>query len=117
MLTRFGFIVKTGQADTAVHPVNLGAARSNDVGITVSEPLGLAVVYGCNEIPIFFNASGRVLYVDEWGGGPATIRALPDDPSKVEILTGSLCRQVVTTVDIVKEEIVSVRLLYLYCPL
>jgi len=117
VLTRFGLIVNTGPADAAVHPVNIGAARSNDVGITVSEPLGLAVVYGGNEIPILFSASGRVLYVDEWGGGPATIRALADDPGKVEILTASSCWQVVTTVDIDKEEIVSVRYLYLPCPL
>jgi len=117
ILTRFGFIVKTGQADTAVYPVNLGAARSDYVGITVSEPLGLAVVYGCDEIPIFFNASGRVLYVDQWGGGPATVRAVSDEPGRVEILTGSLCPQIVTTVDVIKEEIVSVRFEYLYCPL
>ncbi len=70
-LTRFGFVLQDGAGEPAVHPANGGLARSGHVGITVAEQLGLAVIYGLDEIPVIFSATGRVLYVEAWGGGPA----------------------------------------------
>ncbi len=43
------------------------------------------------------------------------IVAVADNPGKVEIHTSTACFSVVTTVDTVKEEIVSVRISPIYC--
>ncbi len=110
LLTRFGFITKDSQGKTAVHPLNVGPYRTQDVGIAVDGQLGVgAIWYSGNygPMPILFKNSGRVLYVEAIGG-PSSIKAVADQPGKVEIRTGHPCFRTIIIVDTVKEEIVSV---------
>ncbi len=110
VLTRFGFITKDSQGKTAVHPLNVGPYRTQDVGIAVDEQLGVgAIWYSGNygPMPILFKNSGRVLYVEAIGG-PSSIKGVTDQPGRVEIRTGFPCFRTIVIIDTVKEEIVSV---------